>query len=59
VKAGIFVSRTAATRKLFFGPLAEGGGHFVLLYPRRLCSSRISSAMGSDKIYVNARLDVV
>ena len=24
-----------STRKLFFGPLAEGGGHFVLLYPRR------------------------
>jgi hypothetical protein len=23
------------TRKLFFRPLAEGGGHFVPLYPRR------------------------
>ena len=24
-----------STRKLLFGPLAEGGCHFVLLYPRR------------------------
>jgi hypothetical protein len=24
-----------STRKLFFAPIAEGGAHFVLLYPRR------------------------